>query len=56
MAITRLGYKFLELSSNVEVVQNAGDYRLLSRRVVNELGPLSRKEAVLPRLGNVDRF
>lgn len=44
MAITRLGYKFLELSSNVEVVQNAGDYRLLSRRVVNELVRFQEKK------------
>lgn len=42
--LTNVGYKTLKACSNIEVVPNAGDYRLLSRRVVNELLRLSEKK------------
>jgi glycosyltransferase involved in cell wall biosynthesis len=42
--LTNIGYKTLKVCSNIEVVPNAGDYRLLSRRVVNELLRLSEKK------------
>ena len=37
MAITRLGYRILQATSDIELVPNSGDFKLLSRRVVNEL-------------------
>ena len=35
--LTGIGYMILKRCSNIEVPQNSGDYRLLSRRVVNVL-------------------
>lgn len=37
MAITRLGYKILHKTSDIKLVPDSGDFKLLSRRVVNEL-------------------
>jgi len=37
LAITRLGYRILRTTSDIKLVPNSGDFKLLSRRVVNEL-------------------
>jgi len=35
--LTRIGYKILRLTSNIQIVPDSGDYKLLSRRVVDEV-------------------
>jgi dolichol-phosphate mannosyltransferase len=37
LAITRLGYRILHATSDIKLVPDSGDFKLLSRRVVNEL-------------------
>jgi len=37
MVITRLGYRILHATSDIKLVPDSGDFKLLSRRVVNEL-------------------
>lgn len=43
MLITRLGYRILKYASNIEMPVNAGDFKLLGRRVVDELVRLEEK-------------
>lgn len=43
MWITKIGYKILKYVSNINLIPNAGDFKLLSRRVVNELMNLPEK-------------
>ena len=41
--LTRLGYRILTTISDVEIPENAGDFKLLSRRVVNHLVGMNEK-------------
>lgn len=47
MLVTRLGYKFVNAISEVELPENSGDFKLLSRRVVNELINMREKKPYL---------
>lgn len=42
--VTKLGYKILKTISNIDIPMDSGDFRLLSRRVVNELLELREKK------------
>jgi dolichol-phosphate mannosyltransferase len=43
LAITHIGYKLINILSNTKIPRNVGDFKILSRRVVNEI--LLLKEA-----------
>ena len=45
--ISNLGYKIINYMSDVAIPTNAGDFRILSRRVVNELKKFNDKDAFL---------
>jgi dolichol-phosphate mannosyltransferase len=47
MAITKLGYRILRFLSDTDIPMNTGDYKLLSRRVVNELLKLNEYDPFL---------
>jgi len=47
MWITKLGYRILRLLSDTEIPMNTGDFKLLSRRVVNELLKLNEYDPFL---------
>jgi polyisoprenyl-phosphate glycosyltransferase len=47
MAITKLGYHILHALSDTNIPMNTGDYKLLSRRVVNELLKLNEYDPFL---------
>ncbi len=44
LLLTRLGYRILHTVSDIELVPNSGDFKLLSRRVVNELLKLNEQK------------
>jgi len=41
--LTRIGYKILRRISDVQILENAGDFKLLSRRVVNHMVRMNEK-------------
>ncbi|OGP15324.1 MAG: glycosyl transferase [Deltaproteobacteria bacterium GWA2_55_10] len=43
MWITKVGYRVLKYASNIDLPVNAGDFKLLGRRVVDELARLDEK-------------
>ena len=45
--ISNLGYKIINYMSDIAIPANAGDFRIFSRRVVNELKKFKDKEAFL---------
>ena len=45
--VARLGYKIINKLSDVEVPQNTGDFRIMSRRVVDEISSLTEKHGFL---------
>jgi len=45
--ISNLGYKVINSMSDIAIPMNAGDFRIFSRRVVNELKKFNEKEAFL---------
>lgn len=47
MLVTRWGYKFVNAISEVELPENSGDFKLLSRRVVDELIKMREKKPYL---------
>ena len=44
LAITKLGYRILHAVSDIELVPNSGDFKLLSRRAVNEVLKLAEQK------------
>jgi len=44
LLLTRIGYRILHAVSDIELVPNSGDFKLLSRRVVNELLKLNEQK------------
>jgi glycosyltransferase involved in cell wall biosynthesis len=42
--ITNVGYRILKYTSNINIAVNSGDYRLISRRVVDELKKFKEKK------------
>jgi dolichol-phosphate mannosyltransferase len=47
MLVTKIGYKILGYFSVVKQVSNSGDFKLLSRRVINEVTKLDEMEPFL---------
>lgn len=47
LAVTHLGYKFINRISEIDLPENSGDFKLLSRRVMNELILLQEKKPYL---------
>jgi dolichol-phosphate mannosyltransferase len=45
--VTKLGYKFINAISEIELPENSGDFKLLSRRVVNQLITMPEKKPYL---------
>ena len=46
-AIARLGYYFIRKLSDVPIPENTGDFRMISRRVINQLADLQEKHGFL---------
>jgi len=47
MLVTRLGYKLIKRISEIGIPENSGDFKLLSRRVVDELVAIREKKPFL---------
>lgn len=47
MILTKMAYKVIKFTSNINLIPDAGDFRLLSRRAVNELLKLNEKTPYL---------
>jgi dolichol-phosphate mannosyltransferase len=47
LLVTRLGYKFINSISEIELPENSGDFKLLSRRVVDQLVNMPEKKPYL---------
>jgi dolichol-phosphate mannosyltransferase len=47
LLITKIGYRILRKLSNIHLTENAGDYKLLSRRAVDHLLTLQEKQPFL---------
>ncbi len=47
MWITKLGYRIIKIFSDTDIPMNTGDFKLLSRRVVNELLKLNEYDPFL---------
>lgn len=45
--ISKIGYKLINSLSDINIPKNTGDFRIISRRVVNELKKFDEKEAFL---------
>mgnify|MGYP006095698383 FL=1 len=45
--ITKFGYKLINVLSDFDIPKNAGDFRIISRRVINELKKFDEKESFL---------
>jgi len=45
--ITKFGYKLINALSDFDIPKNAGDFRIISRRVINELKKFDEKESFL---------
>ena len=45
--ISKLGYKLINSLSDINIPKNTGDFRIISKRVVNELKKFDEKEAFL---------
>ena len=43
MLLTKLGYQILQSTAHIDIKPNSGDFKLLSRRVVNEIVKLNEK-------------
>lgn len=43
LLVTRIGYRILRIFSSIRLLENAGDFKLLSRRAVNEVIRLQEK-------------
>lgn len=50
MFLTKLAYKFIRFTSKLDVRENAGDFKLISRNVINDLLNLSEEEPYLRTL------
>jgi polyisoprenyl-phosphate glycosyltransferase len=46
-AVAKLGYKVINALSDVQIPQNTGDFRIMSRRVVDEICALNEKHGFL---------
>jgi len=47
MWLTRLAYKIINLIATIDILENAGDFKLLSRKVINELVRLEEYDPFL---------
>lgn len=45
--VTNIGYKLINSLSDISIPKNTGDFRIISRRIINELKKFDEKEAFL---------
>jgi len=50
MAFTKLAYKIIKIASDVKIVENSGDFRLMSKRVVEEIKKIDEYDPFFPAL------